>query len=158
MKYLHHFMAVIAMSIILIACDNGSPNVKVQDVQLEQEDTSAMEKTEDQQLQPPDTISSIAGSDKKMLRQKRDNPDWIKKFKVADIQLQLNDYKKFNTTIHSSLKNFGAYVADEKQTENDYKIQNVITIKVTVDQFDDLVNSFTGDGIKITEKIVQVKM
>jgi hypothetical protein len=82
-----------------------------------------------------------------------DNPDWDKKIiKTADIQLQLDDYKKFNANIHSALKNFGAYIADEKQIENSYRIENSITIKVPVNQFDNLVNSFAGDGIKITEK------
>jgi uncharacterized protein DUF4349 len=161
MKYLQHFVAVFAMSIILIACNNQHPQqMRVQNNELESvtADTTALEgfntpqtatdkndqtKTEDKKQSNQSTIKNTSAN----------NPDWDKKIiKTADIELQLDNYKKFNISIHSSLKNFGAYIADEKQTENDYRIENSITIKVPVDQFDNLVNSFTGDGIKVTEK------
>lgn len=146
-------MAAFAMSVILIACNNQHPQQrKAQDDELAPmpTDTSAIgalnapqtEKEEKNQNNQPITKNNQS-----------DNSDWDKKIiKTADIQLQLDDYKKFNTNIHTSLKNFGAYIADEKQTENDYRIENSITIKVPVDQFDNLVNSFAGDGIKVTEK------
>jgi hypothetical protein len=151
-------MVAFAMSIILIACNNqDSQQMRVQNNDLESmtADTTALGA-----FSPPQTADDKnKAEDKKQGNQpttnntSSDNPDWDKKIiKTADIQLQLDDYKKFNTNIHSSLKNFGAYIADEKQTENDYRIENSITIKVPVDQFDNLVNSFAGDGIKITEK------
>ncbi len=154
-------MAAFAMSIILIACNNQHPQeLQVQNDELASvaADTTtvgefntpqtptgknAQNKTEDKKQSNPQATKNASS----------DNADWDKKIiKTADIQLQLDDYKKFNNTIHSSLKNFGAYIADEKQTENDYRIQNALTVKVPVDQFDNLVNSFNGDGIKVTEK------
>ena len=160
MKYLQHFMAVFAMSIILIACNNGSHNVKAQDHQFE---SATSDTTTIGAFSAPQTATDKNDQNKSEEKKQNnqpttnntasDNPDWNKKIiKTADIQLQLDDYKKFNGNIHSSLKTFGAYIADEKQTENDYRIENSLTIKVPVDQFDNLVNSFAGDGIKITEK------
>jgi len=160
MKYLQHFMAVFAMSIILIACNNGSHNVKAQDDQLE---SATSDTTTIGAFSAPQTATDKNDQNKSEEKKQNnqpttnntasDNPDWNKKIiKTADIQLQLDDYKKFNGNIHSSLKTFGAYIADEKQTENDYRIENSLTIKVPVDQFDNLVNSFAGDGIKLTEK------
>ena len=50
-------------------------------------------------------------------------------------------------------KVFGAYVAQENQTETDDRITNVVSIKVPVDKFDELVNSFAGENTKLVEKI-----
>ena len=88
-----------------------------------------------------------------VVRHNNNDVDWDKKIiKTANIKLQLDDYKKFNASVHSSVKQFGAYVAGEKQEQSDYKIENSLIIKVPVAQFDELVNSFSGDGIKVVEK------
>ena len=152
-------MAIFAMSIILFACAKNPQELKTQDNQIGSttSDTTALgifntPQTAEKTIQ--DKPGDIKQNNKPPVNNvPHDNSDWDKKIlKTADIQLQLDDYKKFNTSIHSCLKNFGAYVADEKQTENEYRIENLITIKVPVDQFDNLVNSFAGDGIKVTEK------
>ncbi len=81
--------------------------------------------------------------------------DWDKKIiKTAEVSLELKDYKSFNTTIHTGLKAYGAYIAEEKQTQSDYKTENSIVIKVPVDQFDNLLNSIQGDGIKVLARNV----
>lgn len=160
MKYSHYFMAVFAMSIILIACNRNPSNMKVQNVELQnisadttipgnnsiQENTNNQFKAEDKNYKKQSTSNNAVTS-------KNNNSDWDKKIiKTANIQLQLNNYKNFSATIHSSLKNFGAYIADEKQIENNFQIENAVTIKVPVDQFDNLINFFAGNGIKVTEK------
>ena len=154
-------MATLAMSIILIACNNQHPQqMRVQDNEPE---PMTADTTAPGTFNAPQTVTGKNDQnkteDKKQSDQSAtnntssDNTDWDKKIiKTASIQLQLEDYKKFNTNIHSSLKNFGAYIADEKQIENDFRIENSVTIKVPVDQFDNLINSFTADGIKVTEK------
>jgi Domain of unknown function (DUF4349) len=79
--------------------------------------------------------------------------DWDKKIiKTANITLELQDYAAYNKTIHQSLKGYAAYIAQESQTENNGQIENTIAIKVPVDKFEDLVNSFSGTGIKLLEK------
>lgn len=81
--------------------------------------------------------------------------DWDKKIiKNAHVTLELNDYNIFNTALHNKLKGYGAYIAQEQQTESDDQIANSLAIKVPVERFDDLMNSLAGDGVKILEKTV----
>lgn len=79
--------------------------------------------------------------------------DWDKKIiKTADIKLELKNYSDYNRKLHTGLKAYGAYIASEEQQQDDYRIVNTIAIKVPVEQFDNLVNSFSGDEIKVIEK------
>jgi hypothetical protein len=81
------------------------------------------------------------------------NVDWDKKIiKTANINLEVKDYNSFNNNIHKCLKSYGAYVSAEDQQSNDDKTENKLVIKVPVAQFEDLVNSFAGNGIKVIEK------
>ena len=81
------------------------------------------------------------------------NDDWNKKIiKTANIKLELKDYVSFNRNIHQELNAYGAFIASENQVSNDERIENNITIKVPVDQFENLVNSFSGKDIKVLEK------
>lgn len=44
------------------------------------------------------------------------NPDWDKKIiKTAHVTLELKDYTSYNNGIHTKLKAYGAYVAQEQQ-------------------------------------------
>jgi len=84
--------------------------------------------------------------------------DWDKKIiKTARVTLELKDYKTFNTAIHDRVKRYGAYIAGEQQTESDMRIENSLTIKVPVVQFEDLMNSIGGDGIKVLEKNISTE-
>ena len=86
------------------------------------------------------------------------NNDWEKKIiKTAKLTLELKDYTLFNSGIHDKLKRFGAYIANEQQTENDARIENSVTIKVPVEQFEDLINTMGGDGIKVLEKNISTE-
>jgi len=86
------------------------------------------------------------------------NIDWDKKIiKTAHVTLELKDYNAYNSGIHARLKGYGAYVAQEQQSETDAQIANEITIKVPVDRFDDLMNTLGGDGIKVLEKNISTE-
>ena len=80
-------------------------------------------------------------------------PDWNKKIiKNAFLNLEIKDFKIFNTTVREKIKLLGGYIATEEQNQSDYKIENIITVKVPVDQFDNAVTQFTGDVEKLVEK------
>ncbi len=84
--------------------------------------------------------------------------DWDKKIiKTADIKLELKDYNNYNSNIHKSLRTFGAYIAKEEQSQYNDMLQNNVTIKVPVDKFDDLVNSFSGESISVIEKKINTE-
>ena len=79
--------------------------------------------------------------------------DWDRKVvKNASINMEVKNYQSFNYLLHGNIKRFAAYVSQEQQNQTDYKIENTITIKVPVDQFDDLVGALTGGEQKLIQK------
>jgi len=79
--------------------------------------------------------------------------DWDKKIiKTASLNLEVKDYNVYNSSLREKIKQSGGYVAQEQQTQSDYKIENTITIKVPVDQFDNAVNLITTGVREINEK------
>jgi hypothetical protein len=103
-----------------------------------------------------DTVASQNDTDKIVLQS--GGPDWDKKIiKTANVILELKDYNAYNTVIHLKLKSFGAYVAQEQQSENDEQISNNISIKVPVDKFDEMMNSLSGDDVKVLEKNISTE-
>jgi Domain of unknown function (DUF4349) len=152
--------AGIAFLPLAISCNQAiekeaSPSTIIADVKLEApvSDTSAFafqqspaipgdEKQEDPKKQSPKPSQSLESK-----------PDWNKKIiKTATLNVEVKDYTKFNQLVHSSASRFGGYIADELQSETEYKIENTIVMKVPVDQFQSAVDFLTsGDG-KINEK------
>jgi hypothetical protein len=81
------------------------------------------------------------------------NENWDKKIiKNAEVSLELKEYAKYNQSIHAALKSYGAYIANEEQLSDNAKQMNSLMIKVPVAQFQNLMNSFSGDGIKVLQK------
>ncbi|MBS1746155.1 MAG: DUF4349 domain-containing protein [Bacteroidetes bacterium] len=156
MKRYFYYVAMIAIT--LSACNKSSD--KTNDIQLPNAAKTDQMTDENKEEEHPqfngqfnlaDTVgqSAITGSPSQV----PGTSDWDKKIiKTADLQLELKEYEKFSTSFHNSIKRFGAYIASEKQQRSDYKIENTVVIKVPVEQFDDFVNSFAGEGIKIIEK------
>ncbi|QNA46121.1 DUF4349 domain-containing protein [Lacibacter sediminis] len=152
--------AGIAFLLLAISCNQASEKESLQtatiaDVKLEApvSDTAALafeqspaipgeEKQEEPKKQSPKTSQSPESK-----------PDWNKKIiKTAALNVEVKDYAKFNQLVHSSASRFGGYIADELQSETEYKIENTIVMKVPVDQFQSAVDFLTsGDG-KINEK------
>ncbi len=80
-------------------------------------------------------------------------PDWDKKIiKTAAINLEVKEYNKYNTSLREKVKGFGGYIAQEEQSQSDYKIENSVTVKVPVDQFDNAVTLLTSNVEKVNEK------
>ena len=81
------------------------------------------------------------------------NPDWDKKIiKTADLKLEVKDFKLYSNNVHSLSKRYGAYIANEDQSESNEKKETTISIKVPVEQFEDLLNALPSDSDKIIEK------
>ena len=148
----------ILMAVFVLACSKGnqssdSSGIVTQDIELPE-----IKKEETQ----TGTVSADTMATPKTLPLQGTQPsvkmDWDKKIiKTADINLELKDYKSYNKNIHSSLKNFGAYIASEKQTQTDYKIENVVTIKVPVDRFEDLMNTLPVDESTVLQKEISTQ-
>ncbi len=153
-----HFYCMAIFAMVLISCNSSSleqpQEMQVADQTPESENNTAQfKKDENGQIPFADTVAVPSTPQNNVSTTRKNNPDWDKKIiKTATVQLELDDYNKFNTTVRNSVKQFGAYIAEEKQMESDYRIENSLSIKVPVAQFDALVNSFGGDGIKIMVK------
>jgi len=81
------------------------------------------------------------------------NPDWDKKIiKTADLKLEVKDFKSYNKIVHNDSKRYGAYIASEDQSESNEKKETTISIKVPVDQFENLLNELPSDSDKVIEK------
>jgi Tfp pilus assembly protein PilZ len=81
------------------------------------------------------------------------NPDWDKKIiKNASLNLEVKDYKIFYSSFREKVRSLGGYVAQEEQTQSEYKIENTLTIKVPVDQFDNALTLLTSNVEKINER------
>ena len=81
------------------------------------------------------------------------NPDWDKKIiKTADLKLEVKDFKSYSNIVHNDAKRYGAYIASEDQSESNEKKETIVSIKVPVDQFENLLNELPSDSDKIIEK------
>lgn len=143
--------------VLLMACGKGKEAFKndnkitVQDIAL---DNNKSEKPEDNRS--ADTVkATIANTFTQSSPSQKKQPviDWDKKIiKTANISLELKNYAVYNTNIHQNIKNYGAYISGEEQSQTDGSIENNMTIKVPVDQFENLLQTFNGDGIKVIQK------
>src|SRR3954467_10287046 len=178
MKLPFYSVAVIAIC-LLVACKSSADKAyKTEDVTLSKVENKTT--TEIQQNAPPaanqgeklanlsgennmvstDTTADVIGPPSSTVLQAGgpNNDDWDKKIiKTARVTLELKDYKTFNTAIHDKLKRYGAYIAGEQQTESDTRIENILTIKVPVALFEDLMNGIGGVGIKVLEKTISTE-
>jgi len=81
------------------------------------------------------------------------NPDWDKKIiKNASLNLEVKDYNSFYKSFREKVRSLGGYVAQEEQTQSDYKIENTLIIKIPVDQFDNALALLTSNVEKINER------
>jgi Domain of unknown function (DUF4349) len=146
--------------VLFLSCERlKNEKVTMQDVAINQEDQK--------QMMLADTVAPVSSFSPAKLsdeppKQKEKNqsaqppvnkPDWNKKIiKTASLNIEVKDSKAYIQKVLQTADRFGGYIADEQQNETTYKIENVLTIKVPVEQFQSAVDFLTtGDG-KINEK------
>lgn len=141
MKYF--LVALIAM--MAFACQKGLEN-KTEGIQNE------TEKQQEQVLADSVKIGNYKGAPSVP---QPGSPEWDRKIiKIANVSLELKDYHSFNNNIHQNLRSFGAYVAQEQQAQTEGEISNNVTIKVPVDQFENVMNylSVVDKHAKVLDK------
>ncbi len=81
------------------------------------------------------------------------NNDWDKKIiKTATLKLEVKDFAAGNIAAHKIAKQFGGYIAQEEQNFTNEKSETILSIKVPVDKFDDLLNQLPVADAKIIER------
>ena len=81
------------------------------------------------------------------------SPEWEKKIvKTGTLRFEVKDFKKSSETVHNTVKRLGGYIASEDQSMSDERSENIITIKVPVQQFEDMMNDLSSADVKVMER------
>ncbi len=82
--------------------------------------------------------------------------DWNKKIiKNATVKLEVKNLKKYNEGLHEKIRKHGGYIAQEDNFFTDDRSESVVSIKVPVAQFEDLLNELGGADIKVIERSIK---
>lgn len=161
------YLVALMLLLIVFACnraENKTANVETKDYKTDAGFSNTGAETgkklnKEKQLNGNATTADSttnAGEEERKTNSKepiKTNIDWDKKIiKTANVCLDVKDFYGFNKNLQGLVKRFGAYIAAEEQNQNKYSTENVVTIKVPVAQFEDLMNALAGDGIKVVER------
>lgn len=157
--------AIIAVTMTAFACNtkNESKKTEAANILVAEEGLTVADYKDEEEKKPADkgfytdTVSrpQVPGDKQtqKYQQQPAVKPDWDKKIiKTASLNLEVKDYNTFYSSLREKVRAAGGYIAQEEQTQSDYKIENSLTIKVPVDQFDNAVVQLTSNTEKINQK------
>ncbi|NVO02193.1 MAG: DUF4349 domain-containing protein [Bacteroidetes bacterium] len=77
--------------------------------------------------------------------------------KTADISFEVKNYKDTRTAVMNLTKNLGGYIGNENQMNNNYQIENSMTIRVKSENFDKLVDGILSQAVKIDNKTINAE-
>ncbi|MFM9908240.1 MAG: DUF4349 domain-containing protein [Chitinophagaceae bacterium] len=145
---------IIGLIVLIFACHNN--NVKkdaiASAVQLNKIE-AATEKPEEGVYQTDTIVTHEANKLKHADQKIPPNIDWDKKIiKTGKLTIEIKDFKLFNANLREVIKKAGGYIAQEEQNQSEYKLENSVTIKVPVDQFEETLNMLSIPTEKIIEK------
>ena len=166
MKYLQSTV-LIAAAIFILSCNNKKYSF---DQKAKNNTTLEMKEPADKPLNETfsdnifKTDTSGAGLGQQQIPEQRNKkqptqtatsvkPDWDKKIiKNASLNLEVKDYNAYYSLLREKVRSVGGYVAQEEQSLSEYKTENILSIKVPVDQFDNAVALLTNNIEKLNEK------
>jgi len=148
-------------ALILIACNNNSEKTKEMAIQdLKHEEDKAPSPVADNMTANESVHLDSATAPQQTPKPKQPQQnlpqakvDWDKKIiKTGSLNAEVKNYDSFYLSVREKVKNLGGYIAQEQQDQSDYKIENSLTIKVPVDQFDNAITELTAGTDKINER------
>ena len=160
MKKMLWILAAIVM-IGIIACNNRKDAQSTDNAEssnlLMMNPQSEMNGIADFKQSPAD--SSITGQTDKKQKINQSTPaprmDWDKKIiKEGQLNVEVKDFQAYNNAVRQIARSLGGYLANEEQSQTEYKIENSAVIKVPVDKFDDAITQLTTNTLKINSKKV----
>jgi hypothetical protein len=155
-------LMVSIMGTLLIACHNNDSTEKAADLTIAETRNTPPDGNKKMDYGVVDSTAPVpAAGNEETPKQpgtsaSATNIDWDKKIiKNATLTVEAKSHRSFNDFVHEQVKRTGGYVAEEEQNKSDYKIENIVTIKVPVDQFDNLVKSITStkDDNVVSQKV-----
>jgi hypothetical protein len=153
------FFPAIAAGILLlqVSCNQSSESNVVKDVQLQEisktqefSDESGYGFSQDTSISPGGITHQVAP----VVKEKQyASADWNKKIiKNGLLKLEVENYKAFSKKLREKVTAAGGYIATEEQRSGDDKIEEELTIRVPVEQFDEAVQLMSEDAKKVIEK------
>lgn len=151
------FAAFAILFFVLLSCGNKNDSQKkIQAIALNEREKPILreEETKSADTTAYDAPQQEVDQKQKIPADKKPPQiDWDKKIiKTADLNFELREYEPFNNSVREKIKQVGGYIAAEEQNQSDYKIENSMTIKVPVDQFDNAIALLSTNIQKINEK------
>lgn len=166
------FIAISAM--LLFACNTQSAKDKMIESDMVLSQDAKAESNEIKTPPPPQATIPVAADTTAVaetetpaqntppLQQVKPVPvpvtDWSKKLiKTANLRLEVNDFKAYAKLVQSEIQKYGGYIADEESRLYDGRMENVLTIKVPVPNFEALVNGISVDKGKMIERNIKTQ-
>lgn len=152
-------LPVLLIAFIFFAC-NAKKEATTADMALEridmQPEPGSLEKKDPQIPVPKSNSAQTADTTiSQNIPPKAQPVDWDKKIiKTANLKFEVKDFKSYSDNIYKTIKQFGGYIASENQNTTDYKIETTLSIKVPVDQFENLMLQFAGTDAKVIERSI----
>jgi hypothetical protein len=151
MKFFRPFMPVLSM--LIISCGQNS-NLKVEPGQ---QDIILTDPAKAEDLKKIESgIADTAGPlNEKVYNQATQVIDWNKRIiKTANIEAECSDYTMFNQKLHALVKQYGGWIASEAETQENGRINNSVSVKVPVVQFDEIISNLGNIGGKLLRKVI----
>lgn len=159
MKRILFFTAII-IALFFVACS------KNQNAELKDEASAPLQNSEitnagepsqknpSQTIPVPDKLPVSADSIVQISKSQQQVAfDWDKKLiKNASVKMEVKDFKKSGESIRQTIRKSGGYISQEEQNLFPEKSETVMTIKVPVDRFEDLLNELSAQADKIVER------
>lgn len=154
------FLLTIALiAIVFISCIQSKSNEAVAD-KIESETASSPKESQEpiptgsiNQALDSTPVSTPQKPSKASPNQTSTHIDWDKKIiKNATLNLEVKNFKDYAASVYNTVKQYGGYIASESQNQSDEKIESSITIKVSVDQFENVMNQLPGKDVKVMER------
>lgn len=154
MKYLK-FLPITLLVLSLLSCDNKTTNAnKYANAELPILDEKPVYQSyAADSLASPQKEKEEKQQQPKERKQPAVNAEWDKRIiKTALLDLEVKNYAGYYSSLREKIKVLGGYIAQEEQSQSDYKIENTLVIKVPVEQFDNALIQLTDKIEKLNEK------
>jgi hypothetical protein len=144
-------MYVVVLTVIALSCHRAEDKAPIQELSnkldgIKKELADSSIQADEEEQAPPGNKAPGEKQDKPQSKPAAPQADWTQKIiKTANVSLELKDYHSYDNTVHQSIATYGAYIATEQQQQDDAQITNEISIKVPVDQFENLIGYLTAD-------------
>lgn len=164
-------IAIIAVFLLILSCNQDNKSLEVKEIAINDMISEKEANGNNAESDQTKTTDDQSGFFKANLNEKQNpqqdkdkqkqppvtqqaaKPDWDKKIiKTASVNLEVKDYNTYYGSIREKIRSVGGYIAQEDQSQSEYKIENSMIIKVPVDQFDNTVVLLTANVQKINER------